>query len=185
MIALEHDGPLRGFLTLHPTGRRSLEFEVLVQDGAVEFHFEEFEVRCLVARGIKLWGLVFKDILLPFAGLFAGVDGGWRGSVDGTHVAVAEFFLPIAVQDLHFVLAHEVNAGVGALGHHEFQFHTAAAKLGVGINIEALAMTTHQIDHGALAGRCRERILIFRQGRRAHDPLGLDRLALFGLLFLE
>ncbi len=85
-------------------------------------------------------GAEFDEEFLPLAGWVGGV--GFRGVtlvafrflfvipavVDGAHVAIGGFGFAVAVEDLHFVAALEVDAGVRAFWDEEFGFDGAVAE---------------------------------------------------------
>ena len=79
-------------------------------------------------------------VLLPFAGLFAGVHGGWLCPVDGSHVTHAELSSSIAVEHLNLIFAVQVNAGVGPFRHHDFQFYAGVPVGEGGVDVQAFAV---------------------------------------------
>src|SRR5262249_17819687 len=91
---------------------------------------------------------------LPFARLLGGVDARRGMVVDAAAIAVFQVlvFLAKAVENLHFVVTHEVDAGVAALGDVEFDVQLAVAVSGFTDEIDAAAVVAvEEHTHAGLA----------------------------------
>ncbi len=65
MIALEHHRPLCRLLARHPRRRRPLHFDILLNDGAIQFDFEKLRIGHLLAVFVEFRRLDIDDVLLP------------------------------------------------------------------------------------------------------------------------
>ena len=80
---------------------------------------------------------------LPLAGRLGGIHK-WLGAspplfafrlglvpagVDATEIATADLGLAEAIEDLHFISPHHIDAGIRLFGNHELQMHLAVAKV--------------------------------------------------------
>ena len=126
-----------------PLGRAgvAIEGDGLLDELSVEMDGEEAGFFEEFAISIKARSPEFDGQGLPFPGGFGGVHEGRvafvaLGSalvipavIDGAHVSVGCLLFTVAVEDLDFVTAHEVNAGVGPFGDHELGLDGAVAEL--------------------------------------------------------
>ena len=118
-----------------------LEFEVILHDHPVVQHGDEggsgdFALIIHAGRGEE-------DVVgLPFSRRPTGVDHGRGLLVERTGLAVEVGLVLIAVENLHFVAAHQVDATVAASlslahdlgGRGPFQVQLAVAELGLGVD---------------------------------------------------
>ena len=122
VVALEHDRPERRFGQVHVGARAAFEFDVFLNGQAVVEHADEAGVFGLLAGSVKTRGAEPDVEALPFAGAAAGVARRGRAAdallidptmIDGSAVGgFHPFGGAEAVEDLDFVEALEVDAGV-------------------------------------------------------------------------
>ena len=85
----------------------------VVDNPAIEYDLEEPGIGGLPALGVKPRGLPADLVFAPLSGLAVFRFGGRLGTIDGAHVAGAGVgVLAEAVEHLHFVFAHDVDAAV-------------------------------------------------------------------------
>src|SRR5262245_45756806 len=147
VVALKHERSGWRFLIGKATWRRAVHLDVLVDYLIVKDDFQKLGFAHAFAV-FELWRLKVDHEFLPFAGLLAGVDlRGGRG-IKPAHVARADFLLAVTVENLHFVFAHDVDAGIGSLGNHKLDFDMAVAKLLLGVDVGAAALgVIHHFRH--------------------------------------
>ena len=138
VVALNHERAARGFRFSFKQGaaRGAADLDVFVDEITVEEHAEEFGVGDFFAGVVEPRGAEFDAEVLPETGGASGVSAG-RGAVVA-FVALAAGGVPAivdaaairglrrgglapAVEELHLVAAHKVDAGVGAGGEEEIE----------------------------------------------------------------
>lgn len=150
VVALQHDRPERRFVFEARAARRPSDLRVFVDELAILPDFDEPAVLSFFAGVIKS-GCTKNDVeRLPFAGTTAGVETRRMAVVafaviptliDAAAVAVFQVIVGHAptVEDLHFVTALNVNAGVGIGRDIEFNVNGGVAVLELGHQVALLA----------------------------------------------
>src|ERR1043165_4606812 len=132
VVTLEHQRSNRHLAAECATGGTLGHLDVVVNNLAVQFHLDELRVAGLLLA-VESWRLEVDDVFLPFAWHLARVELWHRDAVDGAHVAHAERFAAEAIEDLDFVAAHQIDAGVGVLGNHHLDLDKAIAEFLFGV----------------------------------------------------
>ncbi len=117
MVALEHEWPLAAFAAAEITAGDFSYFDVFVDDFAVEYDAREPRVGDFFA----ILELCRSEVDFEFLSLSrraSGVDAGHGRAVNRADIARADLVFAVAIQDLNFVVSHEVDARVRALGNH-------------------------------------------------------------------
>jgi len=113
VIALEHYRALGLFLAVNATRRRLRQLEILMDDPVIEYDLEELPIGNLLALGVEPRRLPLNLILALFSGLAILRVLGRLCAIDRPHVAgTGVCVLAEAVQHLHLVFAHHVDAAV-------------------------------------------------------------------------
>lgn len=172
VVALEHDWAGRSFVVEAGAAGGAGDFDVFVDEFSVLPDFDEAAVFGFFAGGVEARSAEDDVKGLPFARTTAGVDA--RGVaviafvgfpvpalVDAATVAVFEmvvWFAP-AVEDLDFVTALHVDAGVGVGGDVEFDVDGRIAMCGVAE--EVVVFASGAVDENSGAGMDEEEVWIF------------------------
>ena len=195
VIALDHERTERGFGSVFKQGATggAGDLDILVDEKTVEKDFGEAGVFGFLAGGVEARGLELDVERLPEAGsaagvgagggafvtLFAGAAGGVPALVNAPAVGGGGIFFAPAVEELHFVAALEVDAGVGAGGQEEFEVEFDVAMVPGGEEVTAgVGRFAGVADEHAGAGQGGERFLAPRVAAKAGGelPVGRDRL---------